>query len=117
MAPSPNGQFIAAFAASGALLVIASDFSRHISELSTHSPRPPRQLVWCGADSLLLPWDKLLLMVGPFGDSVRYSYPSPPLLHSESYSLTHLLTYSLTYLLTHSLTCLLTHALAYSLTH
>jgi len=83
LAPSPNGKFIAAFAASGKLLVLASDFSRNLSELNTQSPRPPRQLVWCGADSLLLPWERLLLMVGPFGDSVKYSYASPPLLHTE----------------------------------
>lgn len=84
LAPSPNGKFIAAFASSGKLLVLAADFSRNLSELATQSPRPPRQLVWCGADSLLLPWDRLLLMVGPYGDSVKYTYPSPPLLHSES---------------------------------
>ena len=83
LAPSPNGKFIAAYSASGNLLVLSSDFSRHLSELSTQSTRPPRQLVWCGADSLLLPWDRLLLMVGPYGDSVKFEYPEPPLLHAE----------------------------------
>ena len=83
LAPSPNGKFIAAFAASGALLVISSDFSRHLSEISTHVNRPPRQLVWCGADSILVLWERLLLMVGPYADSVKYEYASPPLLHTE----------------------------------
>ena len=83
LAPSPNCKFIACFSASGALLVISSDFSRHLSELATHSARPPRQLVWCGADSILLPWDRLLLMVGPYGDSVKYEYEKPPLLKAE----------------------------------
>ena len=84
LAPSPNGKLVAAFSASGALLVISSDFSRHLSEISTPFTRPPRQLVWCGADSLLLPNDRLLLMVGPSGDSVKYAHASPPLLHPEA---------------------------------
>lgn len=87
LAPSPNGKFLACFSASGSLLVISSDFSRHLSELNTHSTRPPRQLVWCGADSLLMPYGgsgaSRLLMVGPYGDSVKYEYSQAPLLHPE----------------------------------
>ena len=40
--------------------------------------------VRCGADSLLLLWDKLLLMVGPYGDSVKYETAAAPLLHTEA---------------------------------
>ena len=48
--------------------------------------RPPLPPFYgrCGADSLLLPWERLLLMVGPYGDSVKYQYPSPPILHTEA---------------------------------
>src|SRR3954451_21195770 len=28
----------------------------------------------CGTDSVVLYWDKLVLMVGPFGDWIKYSY-------------------------------------------
>ena len=57
LAPSPDGKFVAAFSASGALLVLSADFSRALSELATHSTRPPRQLVWCGGDSIVLAWE------------------------------------------------------------
>ena len=83
LSASPNGKFVAAFSASGNLLVMSSDFSRHLSELSTHSNEPPRHLAWCGSDSLLLPWGSTLLMVGPYGDSVRFEYNHNPLLHAE----------------------------------
>ena len=82
LVPSPNGKYIAAFSADGALLVISSDFSRHLSEISTHS-HPPRQLEWCGVDSILMLWDRLLIMVGPRGDSIEYEYTAPPLLQAE----------------------------------
>ena len=47
------GKFVAACSSSGAVHVIASDFSRHISELAIHSARAARQLIWCGTDSLV----------------------------------------------------------------
>lgn len=69
--PAPNGKFIAAFSAAGSLFVYTKDFSRHLSEFVTKMPRAPRELVWCGVDSLVLHWEALLLMVGPFGDWIK----------------------------------------------
>ncbi|GJV66911.1 protein vacuoleless1 [Tanacetum coccineum] len=43
----------------------------------------PDQLVWCGMDSVLLYWDDMLLMVGPYGDPVRYIYDEPIILIPE----------------------------------
>lgn len=41
------------------------------------------QLVWCGADSVVLLWGRIILMVDPHGDSVKYEYAAPPLLRAE----------------------------------
>jgi hypothetical protein len=35
------------------------------------------QMVWCGTDSVVLYWDKILLMVGPYGDWIKYTYEEP----------------------------------------
>ncbi|KAJ6405565.1 hypothetical protein OIU84_013516 [Salix udensis] len=34
-------------------------------------------MAWCGLDSVLLYWDDVFLMVGPFEDSVSYFYDEP----------------------------------------
>ena len=47
------------------------------------SALPPDQLSWCGMDSVLLYWDDMLLMVGPYGDPVRYLYDEPIILIPE----------------------------------
>uniref|UniRef100_A0A061RIB2 Protein VACUOLELESS1 n=1 Tax=Tetraselmis sp. GSL018 TaxID=582737 RepID=A0A061RIB2_9CHLO len=72
MAVSPNGQFLAVFTEDGRLMVLSSDFSRNLSEFNTKSDVPPEQIAWCGADAVLLYWEEVLLMVGPFGDWVYY---------------------------------------------
>lgn len=45
---------------------------------------PPDQLVWCGVDSVLLYWEETLLMVGPYGDSIKFPYDEPVVLIPES---------------------------------
>ena len=47
------------------------------------SALPPEQLVWCGVDSVLLYWEEQLVMVGPYGDVVRWSYDEPIVLIPE----------------------------------
>ncbi|CAG8571415.1 7902_t:CDS:10, partial [Paraglomus occultum] len=74
MAVSPNGKFLALFTTDGRLLVFASDFSKNLTEFPTKSKIPPHQLVWCGTDSAVLYWDNIVLMIGPFGDFIKYSY-------------------------------------------
>ncbi|CAN6453034.1 unnamed protein product [Victoria cruziana] len=83
MAVSPNGKFLASFTHDGRLLVISTDFSRVLFEFNCESALPPEQLAWCGMDSVLLYWDDLLMMVGPYGDAVRYTYDEPIILIPE----------------------------------
>lgn len=83
MAVSSNGRFLACFTHDGRLLVVSNDFSRTMSEFNTESALPPEQLIWCGLDSVLLYWEETLLMVGPYGDSVRYPYDEPLVLVPE----------------------------------
>ncbi|PKK73317.1 vacuolar protein sorting-associated protein 16 [Rhizophagus irregularis] len=74
MAVSPNGKFLALFTSDGKLWVVSTDFQKNLSEFATKSQVPPQQLIWCGTDSVVLYWDKIVLMVGPFGDYIKYSY-------------------------------------------
>lgn len=74
MSVCPNGKMLACFTHDGFVWVITTDFSKNLSEFPTKSQVPPNQLVWCGTDSVVLYWDKIVLMVGPYGDWVKYSY-------------------------------------------
>ena len=76
MCVSPTGSLIACFSASGLLRVLSTDFTKNLSEFDSGSRKAPLDLVWCGEDSVVLYWDNLLLMVGPYGDFVKYSYDS-----------------------------------------
>ncbi|KAI7898789.1 Vps16, C-terminal region-domain-containing protein [Cokeromyces recurvatus] len=80
---SPNGKFLALFTSDGRLWVVSTDFQKNLSEYATKSKIPPQQLVWCGTDSVVLYWDKIVLMVGPFGDWIKYTYEDPIYLASE----------------------------------
>ncbi|XP_010271337.1 PREDICTED: protein VACUOLELESS1 [Nelumbo nucifera] len=84
MVVSRNGKLLASFTHDGRVLVISTDFSKIIFEYNCESALPPEQLAWCGMDSVLLYWDDVLLMVGPYGDPVRYLYDEPIILIPES---------------------------------
>ena len=77
MSVCPNGKMLACFTHDGFVWVITTDFSKNLSEFPTKSHVAPHQLVWCGTDSVVLYWDKMVLMVGPYGDWVKYSYDQP----------------------------------------
>lgn len=83
MVVSRNGKLLASFTHDGRLLVMSTDFSKIIFDYSCESALPPEQLAWCGMDSVLLYWDDMLLMVGPYGDPVRYVYDEPIMLIPE----------------------------------
>lgn len=83
MVVSRNGKLLALFTHDGRLLVVSTDFSKIIFEYNCESALPPEQLAWCGMDSVLLYWDDMLLMVGPYGDPVRYIYDEPIVLIPE----------------------------------
>ncbi|KAK9823042.1 hypothetical protein WJX81_002597 [Elliptochloris bilobata] len=73
MAVAPGGQFVAVFTGDGRLVVLTADFAKNLSEFATQSDAPPDQLAWCGADSVVLVWEDILLMVGPYGDWVKHT--------------------------------------------
>ena len=68
MAVSPNGKLLACFTRDGILWVVSSDFSKNLSQFDTQSKVDPDQMVWCGADSVVLYWDSILLMIGPYAE-------------------------------------------------
>jgi len=82
MSMSPSGKVLACFSRSGNLWVTLSDFEKSLTDFSTNS-QDPLQLAWCGNDSVLMYWDKGLLMVGPAGDWIKYSYDDPIVLVPE----------------------------------
>ncbi|MBW0462193.1 hypothetical protein O181_001908 [Austropuccinia psidii MF-1] len=94
--PSPNGKFLALL--TGPLSpkphivwVVSSDFSRELSEFSLEehlgedfiNDGPPTQMVWCGGDTVAVGWEKSLVMIGPFGASLRYVFSETIHLISE----------------------------------
>lgn len=96
MSVCPNGRIVACFTRQGNVWVTSSDFTKNLSDFSTKSQTPPTQIAWCGTDSVVLYWDNLLLMVGPYGDwlkcpgtprapltSIRFAYDYPLFLVSE----------------------------------
>eukprot|EP01091_Cochliopodium_minus_P012283 TRINITY_DN3690_c0_g1_i2.p1 TRINITY_DN3690_c0_g1~~TRINITY_DN3690_c0_g1_i2.p1 ORF type:complete len:729 (+),score=195.87 TRINITY_DN3690_c0_g1_i2:187-2187(+) len=76
---SPTGKMLACFTQLGMLLVVPTDFASILSEFNTQSKIPPTQLEWCGGDSVVLYWElkKLVLMVGPNGQWLKYQFEEP----------------------------------------
>lgn len=85
LAVSPTGKLLAAFSANGTLHVLSTDFQKNLSQFGCDTRARPKQVAWCGTDSVLLHWDqpRILLMVGPHGDFVNYTYDKPLFLVSE----------------------------------
>ena len=87
LSPSPNGNFLAGFTERGFVIVFSSDLGEYISKFDTGEigdGGPPQQLAWCGNDSVLLYWDDVgILMVGPQGDWIKYTYDEPATLIAE----------------------------------
>ncbi|KAH3767787.1 vacuolar protein sorting-associated protein 16 [Pelomyxa schiedti] len=84
MCISPSGKLLACFTTSGNLWVVLANFSKQLTEFNTGNRESPHQLAWCGNDSVLLYWDQLLMMVGPVGDQIKWSYDQPLILVPES---------------------------------
>jgi hypothetical protein len=99
--PSPNGKLLAILTADRKLWVVSADFQRSLSEFDVTqcdayklaSPSTGgeagmrdcgiRQIEWCGNNTVAIAWENEILMVGPFGDSLRYLYSSSAHLISE----------------------------------
>eukprot|EP00911_Craspedida_sp_UC1_P002587 UC1_evm5s1915 len=86
---SPNGRLVAMFTSDGKISVVSSDFQANKMEFDFETRVPPRQLEWCGQDSVVAYWDQLgqgtdtLVMVGPGGKCKSYSYMSRVVLRQE----------------------------------
>ncbi len=72
MALAPNGRFVACFTACGILTVMSTSFTTKILDFDTSSSFAPRQVQWCGEDSVVLCWTDSLLLVGPYGHWLRF---------------------------------------------
>ena len=102
--PSPSGKLLALLTADLKLWVVSSDFQRSLSEfdvtkceayqsstsLASTSGEAGmknagiRQIEWCGNNTVAIAWETEILMIGPFGDSLRYLYSRSVHLVSES---------------------------------
>lgn len=101
--PSPSGKLLALLTADLKLWVVSSDFQRSLSEFDVtqcdaYRPRSGsssaagesgmkdvgiKQIEWCGNNTVAIAWATEILMVGPFGDSLRYFYSGTAHLVSE----------------------------------
>ena len=75
LAASPNGKSLALLSHSGLLWVVSTDFQRSLAEFNTEGVAgvdgPIRQVQWCANDAVIVSWDGLVLLVGPFGDTLQ----------------------------------------------
>ncbi|GAA5914776.1 tethering complex subunit VPS16 [Sporobolomyces salmoneus] len=80
--PSPSGRFLALLTSSSELWVTSLDFSRSLSEFSLVNEAPGesspiRKIEWCGSNSVVVAWERTIVMVGPFGETLKYFYADP----------------------------------------
>ncbi|BGP40027.1 Vacuolar protein sorting-associated protein 16 [Rhodotorula kratochvilovae] len=86
--PSPSGRFLALLLAPSTpsapptLWVTSADFSRSLSEVvldsgvSEGEKGYPDQVQWCGSNAVVLAWERTVVLVGPFGETLKWFYPS-----------------------------------------
>lgn len=77
LAASPNGKSLALMMFTGVLWVVSTDFQRNLAEYDTAQAASlgveghPTQVAWCGNDAVVVAWNRLVLLVGPFGDTLK----------------------------------------------
>lgn len=74
---APNGRFLACFTKNYIMTVISTNFETKVLDFDTSdgSSDLPHNMEWCGEDSVVLHWKNLgVLMVGPYGDWLRFPY-------------------------------------------
>jgi vacuolar protein sorting-associated protein 16 len=76
MSVSPNGKFVSLFMEDGKLWVITSDFQQPLSEYDSRVKDKPKDLQWCGNNSVAVAWEDEVHMVGPSGSASKYFYDS-----------------------------------------
>ncbi|KAI9847664.1 MAG: hypothetical protein M1838_000810 [Thelocarpon superellum] len=71
---SPNGKFVALHTEDGKVWVISSDFQNKFSEYDSKAKTNPKDVQWCGNNSVVLAWEDEVHMVGPNGAAAKYYY-------------------------------------------
>lgn len=71
---SPNGKFVGLYTEDAKVWVISSDFQARLSEYNSRAKTTPRDMQWCGNNSVVLAWEDEVHMVGPNGASLKYYY-------------------------------------------
>lgn len=80
---SPNGQFVALQTFQNKIWVVSTCFQKTMSEFSLADNEKPLQMGWCGNDSVIVLYNTIILMIGPFGEFLSFPYNGPALLVSE----------------------------------
>jgi len=80
-----TGNWVALFSESGRLWVLSPDLRTPLCEFDARGEfaESPCGMAWCGADAVVLHWPEVLLMVGPYGDAVRWPLDAPAALAPE----------------------------------
>jgi len=71
---SPNGRFVTLYTEDGKVWVISSDFQNKLSEYDSKARTVPKDVQWCGNNSVVLAWEDEVHMVGPNGAALKYYY-------------------------------------------
>ena len=73
----------------GILWVVSTDFQKKVAEYNTSeagATGQPKDVGWCGNDAIIVNWDALVLVVGPYGETLKSVF------HPSSFNLcSHLL--------------------------
>ena len=64
---SPNGLYVTLYTEDGKVWVITSDFQNKIGEYESKAKTLPKDVQWCGNDSVVLAWEDEVHMIGPKG--------------------------------------------------
>lgn len=68
---SPNGRFVTLYTEDGKVWVISSDFQKKLSEYNSKAKTLPKDVQWCGNNSVVLAWEDEVHMVGPNGAALK----------------------------------------------
>ena len=68
---SPNGRFVALYTDDSKVWVISSDFQNKLSEYESKAKTVPKDVQWCGNNSVALAWEDEVHMVGPNGAALK----------------------------------------------
>ena len=69
---SPNGLYVTLYTQDGMVWVITTDFQNKIGEYDSKSKTLPRDVQWCGNDSVVLAWEDEIQMIGPNGAVLKW---------------------------------------------